>query len=76
MAGIPPTLLDLKRRKQAAIFNRLRKDVQYKMSSEGSGGSKIERVATVEGSNLLVPLDGALANLTFTTSDTIIFPEN
>lgn len=76
MAGIPPTLLDLKRRKQAAIFNRLRKDVQYRMSSEGSGGTEIERVATIEGSNLLVPFNGATANLTFTTSETILFPEN
>ena len=36
MAGIPPTLTDLARRQQAAAFNRLRKDVPYRMSSGGT----------------------------------------
>lgn len=74
MAGVPPTLLDLRRRKQAAIFNKLRKDVQYRMSSEGSHGFE-ETSEVIEGSNLLVPMNGEIFNLTFTSSDTIIFPE-
>ena len=38
MAGVPPTLIDVTRRQKAAAFNRLRKDVQYRMSGGGSFG--------------------------------------
>mgnify|MGYP003116249811 FL=1 len=48
MAGIPPTLIDLARRQQAAAFNRLRKDVPYRMSSGGTSSVAPETKVTSE----------------------------